>query len=136
MLMGIWALVPWLDRRASREQASPAFTDLGVAAILFIGLLTLKAWDIGGGAAAQPDVRAVARACALWTLVAGFAATVLRFAFLRHTWFVFTGAVLLQAALHGFAGFSYLGASAIGALTAATGVVLSRDRSTLAGKPP
>ena len=28
VLMGIWALVPWLDRRAGRERPSPAFTDL------------------------------------------------------------------------------------------------------------
>ena len=134
VLMGIWAVVPWLDRRASREQASPAFTDLGVAAILFIGFLTLKAWDIGGGAAAQPDVLAVARACAILTLIGGFAANALRFAFFRHTWFVFTGAVLLQAALHGLAGLSYLAAGAIGAVAAAVGLVLTRDRPALAGK--
>src|SRR5207248_10726878 len=102
VLMVIWALVPWLDRRASREQASPAFTDLGVAAVLFIGFLTLKAWDIGGGAAAQPDVRAVARVCAIWPVAAGFAASLLRWFLFRHAWFVFTGAALLHAALHGF----------------------------------
>ncbi|MBZ0251748.1 MAG: cytochrome bc complex cytochrome b subunit, partial [Candidatus Methylomirabilis sp.] len=43
VLMGAWALVPWLDRRARRNEPSPAFTDFGVAALLFVGFLTLKA---------------------------------------------------------------------------------------------
>jgi len=136
VLMGIWALVPWLDRRASRERPSPAFTDLGVAAVLFIGYLTLKAWDIGGGAGPQPDVRAVARVCAIWTVIGGFLMILLRFVLYRHTWFVFTGAALLHAALHGFAGMSYLAAGAISALAATAGLLVSRDRPALAGEPP
>jgi quinol-cytochrome oxidoreductase complex cytochrome b subunit len=136
VLMGIWALVPWLDRRASRERPSPAFTDLGVAALLFIGFLTLKAWDIGGGSSAQPDVRAVARVCTIWILIAGFLASLLRFALYRQTWFVFTGAALLHAALHGFAGMSYLAAGAIAALAATAGLLVNRDRPALAGEPP
>src|SRR5262249_24405181 len=35
MLMGIWALVPWLDRRASKSRPSPMFTDLAIAAVIF-----------------------------------------------------------------------------------------------------
>ena len=136
VLMGIWALVPWLDRRASRERPSPAFTDLGVAAVLFIGFLTLKAWDIGGGGGPQPDVHAVARTCAIWTVAAGFVASLLRFVALRHTWFVFTGAALLHAALHGFAGMSYLAAGAIAAVGATAGVWVSRERPALAGEKP
>ena len=136
VLMGIWALVPWLDRRASHERPSPAFTDLGVAAVLFIGYLTLKAWDIGGGSGPQPDVRAVARVCAIWTVIGGFLMILLRFVLYRHTWFVFTGAALLHAALHGFAGMSYLAAGAIAALAATAGLLVSRDRPALAGEPP
>ena len=76
VLLGLWALVPFLDRRASREEPSPAFSDIGAAAILFLAFLTLQAWDIGGGGSATrlPDPAATARACALWTL--GFAAVV------------------------------------------------------------
>jgi len=136
VLMAIWALVPWLDRRSARQRPSPAFTDLGVAAVLFIGFLTLKAWDIGGGSSAQPDVRAVARACAIWILLAGLAVSLLRFGLFRHRWFFFTGAALLHAALHGFAGMSYLAAGAISALLGTTGLWVSRERPSLAGEPP
>jgi len=136
VLMGVWALVPWLDRRAAREQPSPAFSDLGLAAILFIGFLTLMAWDIGGGSAAQPDARTVARACAIWTLIGGFAACALRFALFHHTRFVFSAAALLHAALHGLAGMSYLAAGAIAALAATTGLLVSRERPSLARELP
>ena len=44
----IWALVPWLDRAAARDERSPEFSDLGIAAIIFLTFLTLKAWDVGG----------------------------------------------------------------------------------------
>jgi cytochrome b6 len=136
-LLGVWALVPWLDRRASRGEDSPAFTDLGAASVVFLAFLTLKAWDIGGGGIPQPDPQAVARTCAGWTLGGGLVATALRFAWLRQTWFVFTGAALLHAALHGFVGVSYLGAGAICAIVAAAGVALSRRRRpVLAGGPP
>jgi len=136
-LLAVWALVPWLDRRAGRGEASPEFTDLGAAAVVFLAFLTLKAWDIGGGGQAQPDPHAVARACAVWTLGGGLIATGLRFALLRQTWFIFTGAALLHAALNGLAGLSYLGAGAISAIAAAAGVVLSRRRRpVLAGGPP
>ena len=47
ILFGIWAIIPWLDRRAYRDKASPAFSDFGWAAILFLTYLTLMGWDIG-----------------------------------------------------------------------------------------
>jgi cytochrome b6 len=123
VLLGVWALVPFLDRRASREKPSPAFTDLGIAAVLFVGFLTLKAWDIGGNGA-QPDPRAVARACAIWMLAAGLVATAVRRIVWRHSWFLFSAAALLHVALHGIAGMSYLAAGAIAALVAAAGLLV------------
>ncbi len=132
-LLGVWALVPWLDRRAARGEPSPAFTDLGVAALIFIGYLTLKAWDIGGGGVAQPEPRAVARVCAIWTLTAGFIASAIRLAVLRQTWFVFTAAALLHVALHGLLGMTYVAAGAISAVAAAAGVLWSRTRASPAG---
>ncbi len=47
ILLGIWAVIPWLDRRAARNKPSPAFSDFGWAAILFLVYLTLMGWDIG-----------------------------------------------------------------------------------------
>ena len=47
LLLGIWAIIPWLDRQAQRERPSPGFSDFGWGAILFLTFLTLKAWDIG-----------------------------------------------------------------------------------------
>ena len=47
ILFGIWAIIPWLDRRAYRDKPSPAFSDLAWAAILFLTYLTLMGWDIG-----------------------------------------------------------------------------------------
>ena len=128
VLMGVWAMVPFLDRRASREQPSPIFSDLGVAAVLFVGFLTLKAWDIGG-TGAQPDARAVARACAIWTLAAGLAASALRRLVWKHSWFLFSAAALLHVALHGLLGMSYLAAGAIAALVAGVGLLLTGARA-------
>jgi quinol-cytochrome oxidoreductase complex cytochrome b subunit len=120
VLMGVWALVPWLDRRAKRGEPSPAFTDLGVAAVLFLMFLTLKAWDIGGAQSA--------RVCAIWVLGIGIAANALRYLRMKQRWFIFSGAALLHAALHGFAGMSYLTAGAVAAIAAAGGVALSFRR--------
>ena len=47
ILFGIWAIIPWLDRRAYQNKPSPAFSDFGWAAILFLTYLTLMGWDIG-----------------------------------------------------------------------------------------
>ncbi len=125
VLLGGWAVVPWLDRRARQGKPSPAFTDLGVAALLFVGFLTLKAWDIGGGGALQPDAHNVARACAIWILAAGLVVSGLRFAILRQKWFVLSGAALLHAALHGLFGMTYLAAGAVALLAAIAGVLLT-----------
>jgi hypothetical protein len=115
ILFAIWALIPWLDRRAYRDRYSPGFTDFGWAAILFLTFLTLAGWDIGGGAQAT-DLAAmpkVARICALWTLVAGAVVIGVRYWKFEHRWFILSGAALLQVALHGLAGVSYLSAGAI-----------------------
>ncbi|HYV67816.1 MAG TPA: cytochrome bc complex cytochrome b subunit [Myxococcales bacterium] len=129
VLFGVWALLPFLDRRAAREEPSPIFTDLGAAALLFVAFLTMKAWDIGGGGGPQPDAHAVARTCAIFVLVAGLAATALRRIVWKHTWFLFTAAELLHVALHGLVGMSYLAAGAIGFVAAAVGVVLTGARA-------
>jgi quinol-cytochrome oxidoreductase complex cytochrome b subunit len=70
LLFGIWAIIPWLDRRAYRDKPSPAFTDLGWAAILFLTFLTLAGWDIGarGAGSELAAMHNVSRVCAWWTL--------------------------------------------------------------------
>jgi cytochrome b6 len=128
ILLGVWAAVPWLDRSANKGRPSPAFSDLGVAALIFIGYLTLKAWDVGGGGAAQPDPAAVARTAGIWILVLGLASIALRFGAFHQTWFLFTAAALLHVALHGLVGMSYLNAGAIGAAAAAAGLVFTEVR--------
>jgi len=132
-LMMSWTLIPWLDRRARRNEPSPAFTDFGVAAILFLAFLTLKAWDIGGNAEASadglPDPRAVAWTCAwILTALAG-AIVVLRMIAFQHRWFVLSGCALLHAVLHGLAGLSYLAAGAIAAAGGAIAIVFWLQRT-------
>jgi quinol-cytochrome oxidoreductase complex cytochrome b subunit len=127
-LLVVWALLPFLDRRAAREQPSPIFSDLGVAAVLVVGFLTLKAWDIGGQGT-SPDPRAVARVCSIWTLAAGLAATAVRRLVWKHTWFLFSAAALLQVALHGLLGMSYLAAGAISTVVAVVGLVWTGARA-------
>lgn len=131
VLMGIWALVPWLDRRAAKSQPSPMFTDLAVAAIIFMSYLTLKAWDIGGhGAPGKlPDPRATAWTCAWITLGIASAIAVLRILAYRQRWMVFSGAALLQVVLNGVLGLDYLIAGAIALVLAIAGlVVTSRNK--------
>jgi quinol-cytochrome oxidoreductase complex cytochrome b subunit len=142
VLIAIWALIPWLDRQARREQPSPGFTDLGVAAILFIAFLMLKAWDIGGGGGtgpdAQPDPVATARASAWILVVLTAAITVVRAAAFRHRWFILSGAALLHAVLHGIGGLGYLVAGVISAGLAALAIapgVLRSLRSAPGGGP-
>ena len=114
VMLGIWAAVPWLDRRAQRDEHSAAFTDLGVAAILFVGYLTLLAWDIGGGGAKVPDPHVVAHATSIIALVAAAAIFALRFIALRHRFFLLSGAAILQIGLHGLFRFSYVHAGMAG----------------------
>jgi cytochrome b6 len=127
VLLGIWALIPWLDRRAARDQPSPGFSDFGWGAILFLTFLTLKGWDIG--ATGLPDapagVRAAAWTCAWWTLGLGVAVGALRWVVHGHGWFFLSGAALLQAALHGLFGVSYLvaGVLALGVVLVALGTL-------------
>jgi quinol-cytochrome oxidoreductase complex cytochrome b subunit len=113
VLFGIWALVPWLDRKARVDRPSPAFTDLAMAALIFLAYLTLKAWDIGGGGAAVPDPRAVARACAFWGLLLAAATVVIRLLSGGSPYFDLTAAAVLQIVLHGFFGLPYLAAGSI-----------------------
>ena len=128
ILLGIWAVIPWLDRRAYHEKPSPAFSDFGWAAILFLTFLTLTGWDIGGGEHAS-DLSAmpkIAQVCAWWTLAAGAVVIAVRFWRFGHRWFILTGAVLLQVALHGIAGMSYLRAGVVSLVLAAIIIVTSR----------
>jgi len=127
VLMGIWALVPWLDRRAAKGQPSPMFTDLAIAAIIFMSYLTLKAWDIGGhGVPGKlPDPRATAWTCAWITLGLAMAIAVLRLLAYRQRWMFFSGAALLQVFLNGVLGMDYLIAGAIAVVVAIAGVVVT-----------
>ncbi len=127
VLMGIWALVPWLDRRAAKGQPSPMFTDLAIAAIIFMAYLTLKAWDIGGKGmpGKLPDPRSTAWTCAWITLALASAIAVLRILAYRQRWMFFSGAALLQVVLNGVLGVDYLIAGAIALAVAIGGVVLS-----------
>ncbi|MGZ6077293.1 MAG: hypothetical protein ACXWK6_05765, partial [Myxococcaceae bacterium] len=127
VLMGIWAPVPWLDRRAARGQPSPMFTDLAIAAIIFMSYLTLKAWDIGGkGVPGKlPDPRSTAWTCAWITLGLASAIAVLRLLAYRQRWMIFSGAALLQVVLNGVLGVDYLIAGAIALAVAIGGVVVS-----------
>ena len=127
VLMGIWALVPWLDRRAARGQPSPMFTDLAIAAIIFMSYLTLKAWDIGGKGlpGKLPDPRATAWTCAWITLGLASAVAVLRILAYRQRWMFFSGAALLQVVLNGVLGMDYLIAGAIAVVVAIAGVVVT-----------
>ena len=134
VLFGIWAGVPWLDRRARADKASPAFTDLAMGALLFLAYLTLKAWDIGGGHGALPDPRLVARACAVWGLAIAAATICIRLLMKGERYFDFTLAAALQIALHGLFGLPYLAAGAIAVLLLAItlGVRAMRARPTVA----
>jgi len=128
-LMGAWLFVPWLDRMAHKNADSPRFTDTGVAALLFFGFLTLKAWDIGsrGDPLSPGAADRIAATCAgILVAVAAVVATLRRFYF-RQQWFLWSAAVVLHAVLHGFAGLSYLLSGAIAFVVAvAAFIVLNR----------
>jgi cytochrome b6 len=135
VLLVIWGAIPWLDRKARRDQPSPGFTDFGVGAIFFVVFLTLKAWDIGGGTEVLPDMEAVARKCA-WIILPPIAAvTLLRAAVFDHRWFIFTGAIALHVVLNGFAGLSYLAGGTIAAVLAAVATAVSIVRSRRVAPP-
>jgi cytochrome b6 len=143
VLVAMWALIPWLDRFSRAERPSPAFSDLGVAAILFLAFLTLKAWDIGGGEGAGgqlPDPVAVARLSACVLLALAAAITLLRFIFFHERWFILSGAALLHAVLHGIGGLPYLEAGAIAATLAGVAIgvraIRARRLSRVAGGHP
>ena len=94
-------------------------------AILFLGFLTLKAWDIGGGGGAGgqlPDPAAVARVSAWILVVLTVAITLVRVTFFHHRWFILSGAALLHAVLHGIGGLPYLLAGAIAATLAVVAI--------------
>ena len=40
----VWAIVPFLDRRASQEQKSPIFTFLGLAVLAFLLINTYRVY--------------------------------------------------------------------------------------------
>ena len=124
IMFGIWGLIPWLDRRARRDRHSPAFSDFGWAAILFLTYLTLLGWDIGAGKAIDNPaaLRNAARVCAWWTVGAGALVIAVRSWRFEHRWYLLTLAALLQVALHGFAGMSYLLAGLISVIFAAVGI--------------
>ena len=126
LLFGIWALIPWLDRRAYRDKPSPAFSDLGWAAILFLTYLTLMGWDIGAHGAGDnlAGMHQVARVCAWWTLAAGAVVIVVRIWKFNSRWFLLSGAALLQVILHGLAGLPYLVAGVISLGTAIIAIVV------------
>jgi len=127
LMFGIWGLIPWLDRRARHDKPSPAFSDFGWAAILFLTYLTLLGWDIGAGGATDElaAVRNSARVCAWWTLAAGVIVILFRFWRYEHRWFLLTGAALLHVALHGLFGLSYLLAGLISGVIAVIAVAAS-----------
>ncbi len=126
-LLGIWAIIPWLDRQAAREEPSPGFSDFGWGAILFLTFLTLKAWDIGGTEplTSAEALRAIGRTCAWWTFGAGVAITAIRLTVYHHRWFFCSGAALLHVALHGFFGIPYLAAGTIAGVLGAAGIIAS-----------
>jgi len=127
LLLVIWAVIPWLDRKAARDQPSPGFSDFGWGAILFLTFLTLKAWDIGAlhPVDSAASLKVVARTCAWWTLGAGAVTVAGRFLAYRHHWFIFTAAALLHVALHGLFGMSYLAAGAMAGFLAGAAVTLN-----------
>jgi len=134
VLLAFWAAIPWLDRRARDNRPSPMFTDVAFAAVFFISFLTLKAWDLGGGeAAAQQDLDSIAKTCALLVLGLAAAVTLVRIFVYRHVWFWLSGSTVVHAALHGFAGISYLTAGFVGLAVAAAGVLFARPRDRVEG---
>jgi cytochrome b6 len=122
------------DLRAARNQPSPMFTDLAIAAIILMAYLTLKAWDVGGqrpDSTKLPEPRATAWTCAWIVLGISSAIALLRILAYRQRWMIFSGAALLQVVLNGVFGVDYLIAGAIAVLLAIVGLaVTSRNAPT------
>jgi quinol-cytochrome oxidoreductase complex cytochrome b subunit len=125
-LVASGALVPWLDRSAAKNRPSPGFTDVGVAALIFLAFLTFKAWDLGGTLGADdPESRAaVARFSAWIVLVAAAVITGLRAMLGHYRWFFLSGAATLHVVLHGIIGLPYLTAGAISLAVGILSVIL------------
>jgi cytochrome b6 len=120
LMLGAWALIPLLDRAAAHNRLSPAFTDFGVGVVLFLLFLMFKAWDLGVPAPRGTDPSAdpvsaheIARNAALAVIALGAVVDLFRLAFFKSKYFYLSALVLLQAALHGLFGLSYLAASGI-----------------------
>lgn len=115
LLMGGWALIPWLDRSARRGKSSIAFTDMGFAAIVFLTFLTLKAADLGADTipTTPAETAVVARYCAIVVIALAAATTVLRIGLYEHRWFLLSAAAVVHIALHGLLGWDYLFAGAV-----------------------
>lgn len=144
VLLAIWALVPFLDRRAAKNQAGPAFTDFGVGILYFLGYLMLKAWDVGAPHVAHgmdptgtPEaLHLVARTAASWLLGSALVISLARAVFRRHRYFWISALPVLLAVLNGFAGFSYLAAAGVclGLLVFVLAVTWQRSRAADAAK--
>ncbi|KAB2967622.1 MAG: hypothetical protein F9K18_04010, partial [Thermoanaerobaculia bacterium] len=121
VLLALWCVVPFLDRRAAANRPGPAFTDFGVGILYFLAFLMLKAWDVGAPAvehgvdpAGTPEaVALIARTSATWLVGLGLGVTLLRRVLFGHRYFWISALPLAHAALHGFTGLSYLGAAGI-----------------------
>lgn len=128
-LLGVWAVIPWIDRNARRNLPSPGFTDFGVAALFFIAFLTLKAWDIGAPVEIAEELRAqVAARHAAWIVLGVFLAVTAGRALAARRWFIWSATATLHAVLHGLVGFSYLTAGSIAAIAAGIALVVGRFR--------
>ncbi len=138
VLMGFWALVPWLDRASRRNRPSPMFTDIGFAAIYFLLFLTLKAADFGvsGLPETEKDLMIITKVSASFTLAVAAAAALLRATVYGHDYFILSAAAVVHIALHAYLGVGYLLAGAVTATL--TLVVLAamflRGRSTSHGE--
>jgi quinol-cytochrome oxidoreductase complex cytochrome b subunit len=53
ILLIFWTLVPFLDRKAHRGEKSPVFTYIGIAAILYLCVMTTWAYIAVGDERAQ-----------------------------------------------------------------------------------
>jgi len=137
LLMGFWAMIPWLDRSARRNRPSPAFTDVGFAAIYFLTFLTLKAADLGVAVVptTPEETAVVAKVCAAVTIALAAGATMLRVGLYDHDWFVLSTAALVHVALHGLLGWDYLEAGAACAAAAALIVAAGALRRSSSSSP-